>query len=403
MKLLRGTLLVTSLLSLPLAAQSGSLSLLHAFAGGAADGDAPYAPLVLDVAGNLYGTTSLGGPANLGTVFRIRKDGSGFTLLHSFAGTTDGAHPYAGLALDTASGTLYGTASGGGSANRGTVFRLKTDGTGFLVLHAFGPSPDGDTPHAALFRDASGWLYGTTISGGSAANAGTVFRVRTSGTGYQVLHVFAGAPSDGADPEGALLRDAAGVLYGTTAIGGADDRGTIYRLQADGTGYGVLRSFTQDPADGAQPWAGSLAFDGGVTLYGTTFGGGANDVGTVFSMRTDGSGFAILHSFDEDADGYLPHASVLLAQGTTLWGTTFYGGPDVLGGTLFSLRTDGSAFAVTHLFGIASEGESPLAGPIRDATGALFGTLPSGGPAGRGAIFAITGATPAVLFRFLAE
>jgi uncharacterized repeat protein (TIGR03803 family) len=211
--------------------------LLHTFQGGAADGNAPYAGLVLDGSGNLYGTTLLGGTSDIGTVFKLTTSGTGFAVVHSFAGgVSDGQSPRSPLIFD-GSGLLYGTTVNGGAAGlgQGTVFRMKTDGTGFVVLHPFaGGASDGANPiSSGLALGAGNVLYGTTFNGGSGSE-GTVFQVKTDGTAFSLLHSFAGGDSDGAFPYAGVVVDNLGNLYGTTAIGGAARDGTVYKLAAAG-------------------------------------------------------------------------------------------------------------------------------------------------------------------------
>ncbi len=171
------------------AAPAAGFSILHNFTGGAADGAFPQASLILDASSNLYGTTVFGGSADQGTVFTMKTDGTGFKILHSFTGgAADGARPNAALLLD-AIGNLYGTTPGGGSSGLGTVFTMKTDGTGFTVLHHFagfaGGAADGSNPAASLLLDGAGNLYGTTIGGGSA-DSGTVFTLPAPPTAITV-------------------------------------------------------------------------------------------------------------------------------------------------------------------------------------------------------------------------
>jgi uncharacterized repeat protein (TIGR03803 family) len=189
------------------------------------DGAIPYAGLIADASGNLYGTTESGGASSNGTVFQVTPTGSE-TVLYSFTGT-DGAIPLAGLIAD-ASGNLYGTTSSGGANGGGTVFKLTPTQSGPWtenVLYSFNYS-DGAIPYAGLIADASGNLYGTTESGG-ASNNGTVFQVTPTGS-ETVLYSF--SSSDGADPDAGLIADASGNLYGTTIFGGANDLGTVFKL-----------------------------------------------------------------------------------------------------------------------------------------------------------------------------
>jgi uncharacterized repeat protein (TIGR03803 family) len=210
-------------------AQAAGISVLHSHVPGP---QIPGGGPVQDALGNLYGTTAYGGTWNGGTVFRVKADGADFEMLHVFAGgATDGMRPYAPLILD-GSGNLYGTTSSGGTGNLGTIFALKTDGTGFQVLHSFtGGASDGSTPYASLILDGSGNLYGTTQSGG-ASGGGTVFSVKTDGASYQVLHSFAGGASDGSNPHASLILDGFGYLYGTTSGGGSAGQGTEFKLES---------------------------------------------------------------------------------------------------------------------------------------------------------------------------
>ncbi|MCE7959352.1 MAG: hypothetical protein DYH06_15655, partial [Acidobacteria bacterium ACB2] len=364
-------------------------SVLHSFAGGAGDGWNPEASLILDASGNLYGTTYFGGASNRGTVFTIKTDGSGFSVLHLFAGGAgDGSNPEASVILD-ASGTLYGTTRYGGVSDRGTVFTIKTDGSGFSVLHSFAGGPgDGQYPWASLILDASGNLYGTTYSGG-ASNTGTVFRIKTDGSGFSVLHSFSGGAADGQNPEASLVLDASGNLYGTTPFGGSSGSGTVFRTKTDGSGFSVLRSFAGGAADGRNPRA-SLILDASGNLYGTTAFGGSFDSGTVFTIKTDGAGSTLLHSFGGDAgDGSQPYASLILDASGNLFGTTAYGGAWDRG-TVFTMKTDGTGLSVLHSFaGGAGDGQTPVASLILDASGNLYGTTHFGGASNDGTVFTI--------------
>jgi uncharacterized repeat protein (TIGR03803 family) len=202
-------------------------TVLHSFAGPPADGGVPFAGLIRDAAGNLYGTTFSGGASGQGVVFKLDTDGEE-TILHSFAGSpTDGAKPRAGLVRDTA-GNLYGTTFSGGASGNGVVFKLDMAGKE-TILHSFaGPPTDGARPVAGLVRDAAGNLYGTTFSGGTSGS-GVVFKLNTAGK-ETILHSFPASPTDGAGPWGGLVRDAAGNLYGTTQGGGASGQGVVFKL-----------------------------------------------------------------------------------------------------------------------------------------------------------------------------
>jgi uncharacterized repeat protein (TIGR03803 family) len=366
---------------------------LHSFSGGPTDGFDPMAGLLLDASGTLYGTTSAGGTSDKGVIFTIRMDGSGFRVIHSFAGgANDGGSPHAALVLD-GSGELYGTTSEGGPSNGGTIFRIATDGSGFQLLHAFaGGMGDGRDPQAALLLDTSGNLYGTTLFGGQASlfgvgsdGFGTVFTIRTGGTGFRVLHAFAGGATDGAGATGSVVSDGAGSLYGATTSGGSASLGSVFKIGIDGSGFRILHSFTGGGSDGRTP-LGSLVRDGSGFLYGTTLG---PSLQTIFRIRTDATGYQLVRIFTDPHDGSTPIGALILDGSTTLYGAMAGGGASN-GGTIFTARTDGGAFEVVHAFaGFANDGELPSASLIADGAGNLYGTAASGGVANLGVVFRI--------------
>jgi uncharacterized repeat protein (TIGR03803 family) len=255
--------------------KNGKETTLHSFTGGT-DGGNPNASLVRDAAGNLYGTAFSGGAFGGGTVFKVDTTGD-FTVLYSFAAyPNDGEAPFAGLIRD-AEGNLYGTTSSGGVYFDGTVFKLDASGNE-TVLHSFNGT-DGLLPFAGLVADAAHNLYGTTFQGGTFGG-GTVFKLDAAGT-ETVLHSF----SKG-NPSAVLLRSAAGNLYGTAAVGGSTGSGAVFKL-SDTTGKGTaLYNFNGAP-DGVEPTAG-LVRDTAGNFYGTTFLGGGSGAGTIFKLDTTG-------------------------------------------------------------------------------------------------------------------
>src|SRR6516165_1947158 len=255
--------------------QTYTKKVIYSFAGGS-DGADPLAGLVRDGVGNLYGTTYAGGDYGSGTVFRLDTTGKE-AVLHSFSGGPDGGYPYAGLILDAA-GNLYGTADAGGAHNYGVVFEVPAGGAEGVLYSFTGTGGDGADPLAGLVRDAAGNLYGTTASGG-ASGLGAVFKVSAGGA-ESVLHSFTGG-SDGEYPYASVIRDAAGNLYGTTYGGGASGWGTVFEIDPTGKET-VLYSFA-GAADGASP-EGGLVQDAAGHLYGTTKYGGAFGAGTVFEL-----------------------------------------------------------------------------------------------------------------------
>jgi uncharacterized repeat protein (TIGR03803 family) len=259
---------------------SGKATVLYAFTGGK-DGAYPAAGLIMDKTGNLYGTTFLGGSNNFGTVFTLRKSGK-LLVLHSFAGR-DGSNPYGSLIRDV-KGNLYGTTEFGGRSNQcagtqtgcGVVFKLASTGRE-TVLYAFTGGADGSRPLAGLVRDEEGNFYGTTVAGG-ASGAGTVFKLDNAGK-ETVLHSFSGP--DGVEPSSPLVRDPEGNLYGTALDGGPSDTGTLFKVDATGA-FTVLHNF-DGAKDGYFLQAGLFRDANGV-LYGATELGGRFGFGTVFKL-----------------------------------------------------------------------------------------------------------------------
>jgi len=362
------------------------------------DGGHPFAGLVRDSAGNLYGTTTLGGDYRHGTVFRIAPDGTE-AILYSFRGgdNNDGQTPYGALILDDAS-NLYGTTSGGGqfgASGLGTVFRLGTDGSNYAILHTFtGASNDGAIPLAALTLDAAGNLYGTTAYGGGLPPpfpGGTVFKLATDGT-FTILQAFPTSQCLGYYSDAPVVFDDAGNLYSTTQYGGVMEEspggGIVFALRADGSGCVTLHDFAGYPADGDNPQGGLILDDTG-NLFGTTLGGGSWNLGTVFRLGTDGTGFTFLHDFTQVAsDAAHPRSGLVLDGGGNLYGTTLYNYGGNNKGTVYTLRTDGSGFNLLHMFDDA-DGSFPEGSLVLDGAGSLFGTTSSGGSPGRGVVFSL--------------
>jgi uncharacterized repeat protein (TIGR03803 family) len=358
--------------------QAQTFTVLHAFGNGT-DGNNPYADLLRDPQGNLYGTTFAGGTAGGGTVFKLDPSGTE-TVLRNFKAGKDGGHPIAGL-IRGPGGALYGTTVEGGASHLGTVFKLGKSGKE-RVLYSF-DGQNGSYPDAGLVWDASGNLYGATVKGG-ASNLGTVFKVDATGK-VTVLHSFSG----GADGEfsyiyGALVRDAAGNFYGTTLAGGASDQGVVFKLDTTGQET-MIYNFTGG-ADGGYPYAG-LVLDKKGDLYGTTYLGGASGQGTVFKVTNSGKE-TVLFSFTGGADGGSPNARLLWDRKGNLYGTTYYGGASNAG-VVFKLdRTHQET--VLHSFDYVNDGGYPTATLIRDAGGNLYGTATAGGASNHGTVFKIT-------------
>ncbi len=419
------------------------------------DGIQPSAGLIEDASGNLYGTTKGGGSTNssdcnagscgYGTVFKLTPSGSRYTktVLYNFCSQTyctDGATPFAGL-IEDASGILYGTTYNGGANGGGTVFKLTPSGNGYTesVLYDFcsqsqgsAACTDGVNPYAGLIEDASGNLYGTTNLGGTGValvngvyGYGTVFMLAPSGSGYNYTVLYNFCPSsstafctDGAAPNAALIEDASGNLYGTTALGGTGTHalecagigcGTVFKLSPNGSGFTetVLYSFCcqggSNCTDGAYPYGTGVIEDASGNLYGTTSAGGVNSCdtpgcGTVFKLAPNGDGSyteSVLHSFDY-TDGAGPDAGLIEDASGNLYGTTSSGGTGLSwecegcsSGTVFELSPSGNGYTETVLYSFCSQGGTectdgaePVAGVIQDASGNLYGTTEFGGANG---------------------
>jgi uncharacterized repeat protein (TIGR03803 family) len=367
------------------AATTGAqIALLHEFAGGVNDGGSPLGSLTLS-GSTLYGMTRYGGNSNNGVVFKVGADGSGYQLLHEFAGgANDGASPEDSLTLSGS--TLYGTTYFGGDSNRGVIFKVGTDGSNYQLLHEFTTGPDdGALPGGSLTLSGSA-LWGSTVTGG-ALDRGVIFNIGTDGSGYWHPHVFVGGVTDGMSPRGSLsLSDS--TLYGMTRNGGDSDKGVIFKVGTDGSYYQVLHEFAGGANDGAWP-EGSLTVSGS-TLYGMTWQGGDSNEGVIFKVGADGSSYQLLHEFAGGAnDGRLPHGSLTLS-GSTLYGMTVFGG-DGGDGVIFEIGTDGSGYQHLHEFaGGADDGENPY-GSLSLCGSTLFGMTMDGGYSDTGVVFAHPG------------
>ncbi len=375
-------------------AKASTYTVLHTFSGGTSDGAKSFAPLVLDDSGFLYGTTISGGASNAGTVFKMKSDGSQYSVLHSFANSTSDGGLWSWVILDK-SGNIFGTSIQGGAQGLGTVFTMKSDGSAYSILHSFsGGSTDGQYPTAPLVWDGSGALFGTTWGGGTGG-VGTVFRIGIAGDGFTILHSFTGA--DGEQSRAAVVLDGQGYLYGTTTnggFGGPNVYGNVFKMRTDGTAFSILHSFSGgEVPDGLSP--GPLMLDSNGTLFGISGGAsttGTGFGGTVFSITTAGLGFVVLHSFyTSTGEGALPTGVVGDGFGK-LYGTCQDFGSGGWG-TVFSMTTFGDEVSVLHTFlGPPSDGGQPKAQMITDGSGNLYGTTGFGGQDDFGTVFKISGA-----------
>ncbi len=387
------------------------------------DGYLPYSGLIADAAGDLFGTTEFGGANGFGEAFEIKKDSSTPTgyastpiVLASF--TNAGGFPIGGLIMDAA-GDLFGTNSFAGGNGKGEVFEIAKTSTGFDAPAAVayfsgdGASGTGAEPTSTLIDDAAGDLFGTTVQGG-LYDDGVVYEIVKSGGVYAstptVLFSFDDAPgnTDGGGPFGGLIRDAAGDLIGTTRTGGAGGEGEVFELVKDdssSTGYDktltVLYSFTGD-AHGGSP-DDTLITDASGDLFGTTYSGGATGHGVVFEIAKTVSGYAstptVLASFDgigtvaNPGDGQGPDDKLLMDSKGDLFGTTAHGGVND-DGVVFEIAYDsttGYAATPTVLFSFSgTDGANPEANLIFNSAGDLLLTTSAGGANGDGAVIELT-------------
>jgi uncharacterized repeat protein (TIGR03803 family) len=296
--------------------KKGQYHVLYTFEGGA-DGANPLAGLLRDSAGNIYGTTEAGGTAGYGTVFQFSHNGQK-TVLYNFQGGSDGSYPFAGLITD-GKGNLFGTTYRGGPYDCGTVFKLSKSGE--TVLYSFKGGNDGQYPYSGLVRDSAGNLFGTTFGNG-LTTYGTVFRVSPTGK-ETVLHAFTGGADGGYPSYGSLVLDPATGLYGTTSFGGAYTYfGTVFKVDKTEQ-FSVIYSFTGG-ADGGQPNA-SLIRDAAGNFYGVTIGGGAFYAGTIFMLDKNGNE-SVLYSFTGGTDPGTADAPLLRDAASNLYGTSIAGG-----------------------------------------------------------------------------
>ena len=374
-----GAVLAAAML-VPPASLAATLTTIYPF-GAAGDGNEPLAA-VLNVGGILYGTTDGGGNDRDGTVFGVDPTTQAETFLYS-------AHlVQAGLdaALITVGNTLYGTSNGFHRSSYGSVFKISLATGHYTTVYSFSGGSDGSTPAAALL-DVGGTAYGTT-SGGGAFDLGTVFSIDLATGAETVVYSFAGG-SDGATPLAALI-NVRGMLYGTTSAGGGGagcvQCGTVFKIDPGTGAETVLHVFSFDGSDGYAPDA-ALLYVGGM-LYGTTPGGGGDcGCGTVFAIDPISGAETVLHAFGTGKDGTAPQAGLINANGY-LYGTTEYGG-DYNVGTIFRINPYTGAYNVIHNFVYTSDGAEPRAGLV-SMGGALYGTTSAGGPSNGGTVFSLT-------------
>ncbi|MES2836019.1 MAG: choice-of-anchor tandem repeat GloVer-containing protein [Bacteroidota bacterium] len=340
---------------------------------GAANGSNPQGSLYSDGT-FLYGMTSDGGANGYGTLFKIMPNGTSFAILLNFSSVVNGSYPLGSLITD---GTfLYGMTRYGGTNGFGTLFKISPDGSGFAKLLDFDGAANGKTPPGSLISDGT-FLYGMTVQGGTN-DKGTIFKIMPDGSGFVKLLDFAGA-TNGSYPQGSLILDGT-CLYGTTSGGGTNDLGTLFKIKVDGTGFAKLLDFAGS-ANGSNP-RGSL-FSDGAFLYGMTSDGGTNDIGTLFKIKPDGTNFAKLLDFNY-TNGSYPQSSIV-SNGAFLFGMTGSGGTNNMG-TFFKIMPNGTGFVKILDFAGVTNGSYPQGSLFSDGTH-LYGMTSFGGTNNLGTVF----------------
>jgi uncharacterized repeat protein (TIGR03803 family) len=353
-------------------------TVLYSFMG-TPDGATPQSGVIRDSSGNLYGTTQQGGAFGFGTVYMVTA-GGGETVLYSFTGGADGSQPYGGLLRSSRAGNLYGTTFLGGAYGGGVVFMVSPGG-GEKVLYNFTGGADGGQPWAGVIADRSGNLYGTTMTGG-AGGSGVVYKLDPAGN-ETVLYNFTGGDDGGNPTAGVTL--AAGNFYGTTQFGGKDvNCGVVYEVNAEGEET-VLHNFRGGSADGCSPQAG-VVIDSEGNLYGTTPTGGPSNGGVVY-MLTKGKE-TVLYAFTggDDGTGYAPYGGVVRDSSGNLYGTAKFAG--AYGGGIVFMLPAGGGETVLYNFTCAA-GCNTETGLVLDSSGNVYGTAPYG-ENGYGVVFMVT-------------
>jgi uncharacterized repeat protein (TIGR03803 family) len=388
------------LFGVPAAARASTTEIIYSF-GGEEDGEYLDTDVEIDSAGNLYGTSVLGGDFGGGTVWELSPMGTGWvhTVLYSFTGSADGGEPYKGVTLDSA-GNLYGTAVTGGSGSCeggcGVVYKLTNSGGTWTqsVIHAF-TGADGSGAGARVTVDRQGNLFGMTPTGG-AYGLGTIYQLRPGANGsysFRVIHDFTGG-MDGSSGSAGRMVFRGGHLFGAATTGGLGF-GTIFELVPTANGgwrFRTIYSFPGAPG-GSFPY-GALLFDNQGRIHGTTYYGGTNGIGSIYELTRGGGGTwtgQVIYSFGTGQDGNSPISNLVSDAAGDLYGTTSEGG---LGsGTIFELAPNGNGTwteTLPHLFAGPPDGAFPYAGMAGDRSGVFYGATVHGGTAGEGAIYRFT-------------
>ncbi len=362
--------------------------------------------VTLDAGGNVYGTTYYGGTSYLGygVVFKLTHRGSGWvqSVLYDFSGGNDGGNPYGGVVFGP-DGSLYGTASGGGLYGEGVIFRLRPSATECptaqcrwteTVVYNFTGGADGATPQGNIIFDQAGNLYGTTLAGGAGGGWGTAYELSPSDGQWSlsVLHQFTDG-SDGGEPANGVIFDQAGNLYGTTVSGGSNKKGVVYELTPGTSGWTqtILHNFAGGASDGAV--GAGMAFDSHGNLFGFTEEGGYEDWGVTFELQPTGGGgysYSVIYLFMPQPGGAPGYISVPAVDSAgNLYGSGTSGGSGEAG-VAFELTPSGGTwnFVTLHAFS-GPDGDEPGGNVILDPQGNVYGCAEYGGRFGEGVVWQI--------------
>ncbi len=378
-------------------AQAQTLTVLHTFSG--PDGLYPYSGVILDRAGNLYGTTYAGGASQDGTVYQLKRAGSGYihNQLHAFTGGSDGEQPWGGVIFGP-DGALYGTTNGGPFQGSGTVFSLRPPVTicrsvlcpwTETVLYGVGQFGGVEPAYGQIAFDSAGNIYGTTAFGG-AEGYGDVYQLSRAGNGWTGTQLYSFGDPDAQFPGHNVLLDSAGNLYGTTDYGGSNGEGTVFELARSASGWteNILFSFGALEGAGGYPVAGLIADRLG-NFYGGTVGDGVS--ACVFELSPSGNGWqlTVLHSFAISGDDEGPFGNLVLDGSGNLYGTTKTLGMHGLG-NIFKLSPSGGGWTYTDLYDFSNGGDGayPIGDLTIDGSGNIYGT--NLGESGNGVVWELT-------------
>jgi uncharacterized repeat protein (TIGR03803 family) len=382
--LILGVVFGLALVALP-RTQAQTFNVVYNFTG-ASDGGQPLDGFTVDAAGNLYGTANSGGASNDGVVFKVTKSGVE-SVLHNFVGGTDGANPEGGLIRDKA-GNLFGTTTAGGVSDAGTVFGITAAGKE-VVLYSFTGGADGATPEGKLVLDATGNLYGTTTAGGASGN-GTVFELTVAKKWAETVLYSFGTGSDGATPVAGLTFDKAGNIYGTTSAGGAYGYGTVFQLTPSGSSWteNILQNF-QDGDDGAVPYGGLIADKSG-NFYGSATEGGSGGGGTIFELTPSNGSWTFTVLYSNPGWGISgSFRNLAMDKSGNLYGTTHCDGANDAG-TIYELTPASGSWTYTSLYVFTggTDGLYSYSNQVLEQ-GHLYGTTKLGGANGNGVIWEV--------------